>query len=225
MPEVCHILSDSKCEIAIFNESWLTPSVPDQMIKLSGYNIVRQDTDTTLNKSRGGALLIYYKNCLNLTCIEKLCVCTCHIELVVLQLKLKQVREIYILCIYRPPSGSVAEFIMVLDETILNLSSKTNIEINLIGDININYRKRTRDVKLYKDCLRRHAMINLINLDTCHNRQGVETSAIDHFCSNNENLYSQRGICPFDISDHDIIYASLEKIKIKLKEKFENILN
>ena len=58
MPEICHIMSSSKCEIAIFSESWLTPSISDQMVQLSGYNIIRQDRNVNLNKTRGGGLLI-----------------------------------------------------------------------------------------------------------------------------------------------------------------------
>ena len=216
LPEICHILKESKCDIGIFSESWLTNSTTDNMIDLLDYNIIRQDRSPSVNQTRGGGLLIYYKNSLNLELLDNKCRCTRDIELVVLQLKLKQVREIYILCIYRLPSGNVHNFIEILDETILNLSIKTNIEVNLIGDININFNKpRTRETKIYKECLKRHGLVNLITLDTCHNRANSTTSAIDHFCTNNVTLYSQRGICPFDVSDHDIIYASRKKFKVK----------
>ena len=52
---------------------------------------------------------------------------------------------------------------------------------------------------------------NLIKLDTCqtYNR---DSSAIDHFCTNN---MEQHDICPHDVTDHDIVFASRKKIKIK----------
>ena len=66
---------------------------------------------------------------------------------------------------------------------------------------------------MYKECLRRHDLTNLINLDTSHPRENVDNSGIDYFCTNNPTLYSQCGSCPFTITGHDIIYASRKKFK------------
>ena len=106
----------------------------------------------------------------------------------VLRLNLINVREIYFMIVYRPPSGDVKNFINNLEDVIPLLSRKNNIEINLGGDINLNSRKtRDRNVKLYKEFLRRQNLVNVIKLDTCHvlNR---DSSAIDHFCTNNKDL-------------------------------------
>ncbi len=112
---------------------------------------------------------------------NELCLCTPHLELVVLRMHLTNVREIYYLVVYRPPSGNVKMFIDALDNCITKLSNKTNIEVNLVGDININFNKnRDRDGKLYKDCLRRHQLLNLIKMNTCHTHHGAP-SAVDHF--------------------------------------------
>jgi len=45
---------------------------------------------------------------------------------------------IYVICIYRSPTGNFIRFIRVID-TILNQLSKPNIEIILCGDMNIGY--------------------------------------------------------------------------------------
>ncbi len=51
LPEIYHIISDSKCELAIFSESWLTPSIADGMLQVPCYNIITQDSDLTFNRS------------------------------------------------------------------------------------------------------------------------------------------------------------------------------
>ncbi len=213
--EIIHIVDASKADLAIFVESWLTNSVNNTMVELEGYNIIRQDRNLNSNKTRGGGIIIYYRDQLQISQRTELWLCTPDLELLVMRLHLTNVREIFYLVVYRPPSGNVKNFVNAIENCITKLSNKTNIEINLVGDININFNKpRDRDVKLYKDMLRRHQLCNLIKMNTCHSHHGA-ASAVDHFCTNNIELYSVHGVCLHDVSDHDIIFASCKKFKIK----------
>ena len=49
----------------------------------------------------------------------------------------------------------------------------------------------------------------------------MQCSLVDHYLTNNEDLYKVAGICPTKMSDHDIIFASRKKFK---KEKDKNPL-
>ena len=60
--EIFHILNASICEIAIFVESWLTDLVNNDMVSHQGYNILRQDRNIDSNKVRGGSIIVYYKD-------------------------------------------------------------------------------------------------------------------------------------------------------------------
>ena len=111
-----------------------------------------------------------------------------------------------------------------------NLSNKAVIESNVIGDNNINCNKHEPNVKRYKDFMKRHGFINLIKGDTYHHYNGT-TSPVDHYLTNNPDLYAISGICPFAQSDHDVIFATRkknkqqgEKIKI-LARKYKNMDN
>ncbi len=75
--------------------------------------------------------------------------CSPLIEILTLKLELLYVKDIFILGIYRPPSGDINDFISFLDNIIVNLSHKPNIEVNLIGDMNVNF-KLSRDPKTTK---------------------------------------------------------------------------
>ena len=68
-------------------------------------------------------------------------------RIVVLQMSLTNVREIYVLCTYRPPDGSIVNFIRELEAIRTNLSNKAVIEVNIVGDVNINPTKRDPNTK------------------------------------------------------------------------------
>ena len=76
--------------------------------------------------------------------------CYCSEALEILKLDLTGVREVYFLAVYRPPDGAVKEFVEEIDKIINGLSRKTNIEVKIVGDINIDLRKRNLQVKLYQ---------------------------------------------------------------------------
>ena len=220
LDEIIHINKDSQGDVCIYTESWMTPNIPTGMVSLAGYNIFRQDRDPKVGKSRGGGILIYIRDHLKATLVENGSLCSKAIEVMTIKLDLKCVREIYIICVYRPPDGPVNEFVSEVDRIIGGLSSKVNIEVNLVGDVNIDLRKRNPQVKLYRDLLRRHDLVNVIKTDTHYTANSGNSSLIDHFATNNIGLYNQAGVCPTDESDHYIIFASRKKFKVRRnKEK------
>ena len=68
--------------------------------------------------------------------------------------------------IYRPPTGTIPEFLSKIEETITNLRAKSLCEINLMGDFNIDLLKQDNRTKTYKDFLRSVGLTNVINVVT-----------------------------------------------------------
>ncbi len=219
LEEIVQINDNSQADVCIYTESWLTDCIPDGMIELDGYNLFRHDRDTTLGKQRGGGIVAYAKKHLDIIKHEKACVMTGQVEVMTLKLNLKQVREIYIMAVYRPPGSNVKEFIQIMENTILGLSDRVNIEVNLVGDVNIDLKKRNPNVKAYKDFLKRYDLCNMIKHETHYNGPVSDGSIIDHFVTNNPDLYQQAGICPTDESDHYIIFASRKKFKVETETR------
>ncbi len=86
----------------------------------------------------------------------------------------------YDICAYRPTDGLVPEFVSELDRIINNLSPKVNIEVNLVGDTNIDLHKRGGNVKSYRDLPRRYDLRNIIQTDTHYTPHTGQSSMIDH---------------------------------------------
>jgi exonuclease III len=93
---------------------------------------------------------IYLKN----SCIEQ------HIETCTIKINLPAT-YIYIIIIYRSPTGNFATFIKRID-TILNQLYKPNIEIMICGDINVNYLDEKCNKRQQLDAL--FATYNLISM-------------------------------------------------------------
>ena len=128
------LLSVSNLEFLFISESWLTPLTETRLIDISGYKFFRLDRDRKVCKNRGGGVGIYCKDRSNVVKIDRLCFSLPYIEVLCCKLKLVNTRDIYLLCIYRPPDGDVRDFIDKLSEILVDLRTKSNIEI-LIGGI------------------------------------------------------------------------------------------
>ncbi len=139
--DFCHCVNASESEIFFIGESWMTHFIDNDLITLDGYNLFRRDRDKNSNKTRGGGLLAYAKNRLEVTEKLEFSICRPHIETLVLQLKLPSVKEIYYIGVYRPPDGNVELFIHDLEVIMYSLTDKPNYEVNVLGDININLNK------------------------------------------------------------------------------------
>ncbi len=124
---------------------------------------------------------------------------------------------------HRPPGGKVTNCVNVLEDIMMNLSDKLNIEINLMGDLNIDVRKpRNPQVRKYNDFLKRMCLTNMIKESTCFITNSWEPSTVDHCCTSDINLYSHHGTIHTDaegklkhkLLDHDWQNILVDKNKI-----------
>ena len=63
-------------------------------------------------------------------------------------------------------------------------------------------------------------LVNLITVSTCFNATSWEPSLVDHFYTNDANLYIQHGTIQTDQSDHHMIYGSRKQFRIKRSKNF-----
>ena len=94
------------------------------------------------NMKQGGTCIFVHESLeCNLIDLQKYCV-EQEIEICAIRMVVATT-DIYVISIYRLPTGDFATFIQGIDE-ILNQLHKPNIEIIICGDINVNY--------LYENC-------------------------------------------------------------------------
>ena len=84
----------------------------------------------------------------------------------------------------------------------------------MVGDININPSKREPNSKRYREFMKQHGLVNLIKGYTYHQYNGT-SSPVDHFLTNNRDLYNHSRICPYSESDHDVIFTAHKKEKVE----------
>ena len=137
LEEIIRILSVSNLDVLCITESWLNRFVPDYMLSIDGYNILRADRTAESGKTTSGGIIVYYKNSLNVTLLADYTTCTPNGETVWLNLQLKQTRPQYIGVVYRPPDGDYNIPTNTLQEHLTSLNTR-NCDRMLIGDINVD---------------------------------------------------------------------------------------
>ena len=149
--EILHLCENSDCELLCISESWLTDIITDDMISIPGYNLFRKDRDEASGKQREGGVCVYVKNKLLVSVCDNMTICTPHIEVLTIKLKLVRTRDIYLSIVYLPPDGDVKEFVNAVENLHGRMLTQRAFEFNMVGDININWSAQTPANKLYKD--------------------------------------------------------------------------
>ena len=101
-------------------------------------HVLRSDRTRESGKLSGGGLGIYVKDSLTCLHLQTYNICNPNIEFTCVKLKLTNNRPFYICCVYRPPSGSVDEFILILERTVSDIVRDKVSEVLLLGDMNID---------------------------------------------------------------------------------------
>ena len=112
---IIHETNNIKPDVMNISESWLHPNIDDSEVSIQGYNLVRQDrgfhNDGKIK--RGGGLCTYLKFAIIFEVITNLQYCDIDIEMLVIKVKLPFTRDIYVLNVYRPPSGNLENCIKI----------------------------------------------------------------------------------------------------------------
>lgn len=144
--------------------------------------------------------------------------------------------NIYIICVYRPPSGKPAVFLQNLEVLLHKFPIKSKIV--LAGDLNIdNGDLHSSDTKLLINLLNSLNLKVFVNEPTRITNNSAKT--IDYFCSNFECGEFSCQVMPSGLSDHEALVAELRTPKEKQRRilvkrriysrqnfgKFENLAN
>ena len=210
-------------DIICVGETWLSSSHTDNMIYHPGYKVFRYDrqhaieTDTNRDriKKRGGGLLIYICDKLSGYCtmIEDVTTCTNNLEQLWICLEHPNMRQQTICTCYRPPNGSTTLCIQELSASIGNVAEAHNAEITILGDLNMDYRKRsTAYYKQIKDMEKSHGLSQLIT--ECTRITNKSNTLIDLIFTNIEHV-SKSGTLSHAISDHQPVYMTRKKPREK----------
>ena len=199
------------CNIICCTETWLSPTLTDQLVNLPGEKIYRQDRVGKNVKAKGGGVCIYLADKLAAYCapVSNLSKCTSDYEIICLDITKPGLKFMTIICLYRPPTGKIKPCIEYLKTVFLNCKS----EIWILGDFNIDFLDRASIPRSnFQSLFTNYGLKQIIhNVTRPTNKSG---SCIDWIVTNSPFI-EQCGVSDDFISDHFTIYCIRKKNREK----------
>ena len=221
-------IDEVKCKFKEFDvigicETWLNNSYDDNLISIENYNLYRQDREVgnILNQSnrlkKGGGLVIYigskFRN--HSTQITSCCKVSNNLEQLWVLFDKPNVRKTAICMLYRPPNGDVETAISELSNSVDYIQSLCDVELLIMGDMNVNYRERHNVAfEMLKEFERVYNLVQLIKDPT---RVTIRSKTTIDLIWTNIGHVSESGVLETILSDHLPVYI----IKKKCRESKE----
>lgn len=191
------------------SETWLRPEVPDNIININGYNVVRRD-----RHARGGGVALYIRSNFKFSVRFS----SSEIYLEEIWVELETFRNKYIVGVfYRPPKGGVPEFLNILEQ---RLSDFQPHEIICGGDINLDLlnfdSKYTHTFYDYIDSLNLQQIVKEPTrvTNTC-------VSLLDVILVSNDKNNFESGVKDTGISDHFLTFYNFQHNEENITKKFK----
>ena len=205
----------SGIDVITVSETWLTKGISSSILQMHNYKLFRWDrsffNDTDTNVKKGGGLLIFVRDDLNFEAYadDSRNICSKDCELQRLELRSDVQKNIVIFNLYRPPSGSVKNFIDHLTVIRENESNVISTEVVFLGDFNINYRtKKADDTKKLIGWQNKFGYTQLIKTNT---RTAKKSKSIIDLIITDIEYCLDSGVIDLHISDHQPVYLIKKK--------------
>ena len=213
-------IGNSYNKVFCITESWLKPNMDSSFLEIEGFKTFRNDRQL-LNRNgflkRGGGILIYALSDLDTRPIsdESLNFSDQNIELLTIQIILPFTRPLYILTVYRPPTGNIELFIEKIQQICDQLPKRHLCDIVIGGDFNINFAKANKeDTKKLKKFMKKNSLRQIVEVPT----RPLYNDAIIDLILTNTNKAQASGILDWNLSDHLPTFINIKKEKAKFSK-------
>lgn len=208
------LIDETKCDYYCFTESWLKPNIDSSLFEIDDYSLIRCDRSLPSRSGaffHGGEIICYVCSRLTPEVFDRPYI-SFHLEIIVIIINRQDQRRLYIINIYRPPSGNVETAINLITDMVKKIHLDTSRHsIIMMGDFNIDY-SLNKDQNRYTTLLKNFST-NLPQLINQPTRFGpVSSSIIDLMCSDSKAV-SYHGTISFYVSDHIPTFLVIKKHK------------
>ena len=206
----------TSCDIFSVNESWLKPSIPDSLVSLDNFSIIRDDRKAE-TKSRGGGTALYIRSNLKFKTLHHLssklhgfCDSSVWVELFI-----GNTQSIVIASIYLTPDSNKLAFLEKLSALLSSPALLGKHKI-IIGDFNINWNAPSNCKTLFEHSLQTYVLHQHSSGITFTSYLGNE-SLLDHNYVSDTLSVQQCKILTCDkcVSDHYATYLVVSTPKLK----------
>ena len=210
--EVKIVLKDF--DIACITETWLNGKIPNEVIRISGYDMLRQDRVEGVQncKKRGGGIVVYLRKEISehANIVVEISTISSDVEQFWILIKQPNHKPLLLGTVYRPPDGFIKQAIDVLNLSMRVLDNlPPTTEVALVGDFNIDQRKTSNtDCKQLKEFERKHNLVQLIKEPT---RVTNRVKSMIDLMFIDMNHVTESGVIPYMIADHFPTYFVKKK--------------
>ncbi len=202
---IISIIQQNNYDIFCISETWLWCENNDDELQIP-FNMLRQNRKEIKNyHTRGGGLLIYYKEQYDVTCHDS--PFPSPVESIKISIKPPFLPTIYLYLIYRVSTVKKV-FIEQLHKEILTTNNNETI---VIGDLNydiLNPDNQTRELMSTMNQLGFHQLIKQATRITDKTK-----TLIDLIFTNRPTLKVKSGVIDECVADHNLIYTVRRKLK------------
>ena len=163
-------------------------------------------------RKRGGGLAMYIKNGTNYVVLDGQPFSNSNLDIECQTVKItrKCTKPMFVINVYRPPTGNLDVMYTIFIELLSNLSNIDKATVVIGGDFNIDFNKvKSQGVILMKKLAKRFSLESLIKDPT---RPLYNDSSLDQIFSNSK-IIKASGAIDTNISDHVPIYINIKKSK------------
>ena len=216
-------LADSGMDVFTLSETWLTEAIPNSMVDLPNYTIIRHDRSLGNDRNgvpkKGGGLACYVRKGIKFseTKFQDLNVSSPHLEMQWLLLLLENLRPIVIVNVYRPPQGDYKTCCNNIVEAFNRADFKDNSDIFVMGDFNINLNSpqapESKELIFSMNSLGLKQHIGEPTRISFRNGQAIN-SRIDLIFSNSDHIKEAK-VLDLNLSDHLTVMVTRKKLVTK----------
>lgn len=206
-PLISHIHNiTNKIHLIILTETNITDD-ETQLYNLHGYNSIFLNRD-----GRGGGIAVYIKEGIH---FETITIKSTSFETIRVDITINN-KNITVIAIYRPPCQNINTFVNELDQAISNINKK--IETIIIGDMNIDIKKRSTITTKYLDMLSAYGLQCMVTETTREDVNNKTSTCIDHMFVRCNQSHAHAAVVATTISDHYALFGFIEEMD-KTKNK------
>ena len=224
-------LMHSGLDVISLSETWLTNSIPNEVVNMGNYVLTRLDRSwfNEPNQSefkRGGGLVCYIRSSIKFsdTKLAYLNHSSQDIEMQWISLNVDNIRPIVVVNVYRPPRGSYKKCCELLFDAMNRADVKNNTEFVILGDFNIDYfDKNSPAYKELDFTMKSLGLRQVINSSTRVARMGdrMTNTLLDLIFTNSDSIHTGTTL-NLNVSDHLAVCASrktssTKKCKVKFR--------
>jgi exonuclease III len=208
------------CDIISVSETWLRPSIPNSLVSVEGFSLIRDDRKSA-TKSRGGGAAIYIKSDLKHTTLAEPSqllseYCDSSVWISINNHSGRLTKPTIVASIYLPPDSDKLAFIDKISQ-VLSHQQLVGKDVVILGDLNINWNISSLEKVLLEQALQPFGLQQRVQGVTFVSHLGKESLLDLNFVSNSLHVAKCTILtCDKVISDH---YATYLVLQSKLTRK------